>query len=1108
MADMAGDPALWYRDAVIYELHVRSFFDSNGDGTGDFRGLTSRLAYLRDLGITALWLLPFYPSPLRDDGYDIASYTDVHANYGTLGDFRELLRTAHSMGIRVITELVLNHTSDQHPWFQAARCARPGSVQRDYYVWSDTHTGYRDARIIFQDFEHSNWTWDPVANAYYWHRFFSHQPDLNYSNPKVQREMLRVVDFWLQLGVDGIRLDAVPYLFEKEGTNCENLPETHAFLRKLRKHVDTQYEGRMLLAEANQWPEDAVMYFGDGDEAHMAFHFPLMPRMFMALQMEDRHPIDDMLRQTPVIPPACQWALFLRNHDELTLEMVTDEERDYMYRTYARETRARVNLGIRRRLAPLLGHSRRRIELMVSLLFSLPGTPVIYYGDEIGMGDNIYLGDRDALRTPMQWSADRNAGFSNTNPQRLYLPVIIDPEYHYEALNVETQNANPTSLLWWFRRMIGLRRRHTAFGRGDFRPLDCANYRVLAFIRSHENESLLCVANLSRYPQHVELDLRDMEGHVPVEVFGQNEFPAIQQAPYQLTLAGHSFLWFVLQDQRHALAVTTAAPRVTELVQARAFQPLATKDGASRLTSAFAQYVRRLDWAGMPMSGTRFAGLAGLMPLSRGPDAVMLAFLDMEGATGLQSRLLLAVRLHKAADDVPDTPVPGEIVRLRNSANRETHLLLDASADKDLAAALFGLVAEGRPIVAPAGKLVVCRPPGRRHTFAPQADPPQLMRTDSGNLAIMYGKRYVAKLISRPQAGQHPDVEMCCAVDPASRGWPHIPNTIAWIDYVPSDTDALLPMTVVVVQEYVSNHGSAEKWLSDHMERVLEHALAVAAAPAPPVDPMPEVEEPVWEQMLPKQFAPVVETLGVLGQRLAELHVSLGESTRPGLRPEPFSLHYQRSLYQSMRNRWASVIKLLRRRGPSAGTQVDNDGADLLERRVLIDACFRSVCERRLAGQRIRVHGDPNLSEVLLTGRDFVFLDFEGDVNTPLSERRIRRSPLRDLASLFWSCRVVACRSLYLRDGQIYQLYPNADALEPVVRTWACGMARALLNGYLSIGAVRPLLPEHDEDMRVLLEALVLERALADLERALMSSSVETPVFMRAILQVADGLKT
>src|SRR5579884_3360911 len=548
------DNPLWYKDAIIYELHVKAFHDSNGDGIGEFRGLTEKLDYIESLGITAIWLLPFYPSPLKDDGYDIADYMNVHPHYGTLRDFKVFLREAHRRGLRVITELVLNHTSDQHPWFQRARRAKPGSVWRDFYVWSETADKYRDARIIFKDFEASNWSWDPIANAYFWHRFYHHQPDLNFDNPEVGKALFEVVNFWLAMGVDGMRLDAVPYLYEREGTNCENLPETHVFLKQLRREVDLQFRNRMFLAEANQWPEDAVAYFGNGDECQMAFHFPVMPRMFMALRMEDRFPILDILAQTPQIPDSCQWAMFLRNHDELTLEMVTDEERDYMYRAYAHDPQMRVNLGIRRRLASLLGKDWNQIELMNGLLFSLPGTPVIYYGDEIGMGDNIYLGDRNSVRTPMQWSADRNAGFSKASPHRLYLPIIIDPDAHYEAFNVEAQQNNRNSMLWWMKRMIAMRKRYKAFGRGTLEFLLPDNHRVLAFIRRFQDEIILVVANLSRFVQFAAIDLSEFKGVTPMEMFGRTEFPLIGETPYSLTIGAHAFYWFVLPAKTAELA--------------------------------------------------------------------------------------------------------------------------------------------------------------------------------------------------------------------------------------------------------------------------------------------------------------------------------------------------------------------------------------------------------------------------------------------------------------------------------------------------------------------------------------------------------------------------
>ncbi|MGH7689980.1 MAG: maltose alpha-D-glucosyltransferase, partial [Gemmatimonadaceae bacterium] len=562
---MKHDP-LWYRDAIIYQLHVRAFKDSDGNGVGDFPGLTQQLDYVRDLGVTAIWLQPFYPSPLRDDGYDIADYTDVHPIYGTLSDFKVFLREAHRRDLRVITELVLNHTSDAHAWFQRARRAKPGSRERDFYVWSDTAQEYSEARVIFKDFEPSNWTWDPVAGAYYWHRFYAHQPDLNFRNPAVRQAMFEVLDFWLGMGVDGLRLDAVPYLYEEEGTTCENLPETHAFLRDLRHHVDANFQNRMLLAEANQWPEDAVAYFGDGDECHMAFHFPVMPRLFMALHMEDRFPVVDIMQQTPAPPEGGQWALFLRNHDELTLEMVTDEDRDYMYRAYAQDPRMRVNVGIRRRLSPLLGHDRRRIELMNALLFSLPGTPIIYYGDEIGMGDNIYLGDRNGVRTPMQWTPDRNGGFSRADPAALFLPPIMDPVYGYSAVNVEAQSRSLSSLLSWMKRLIGVRKSTQVFGRGTLTFIRPANRAVLAYVRQLDHEAILCVANISRSAQAVELDLGAWKGRIPLEMLGRTRFPRIGELPYLITLPPYGFFWFSLEQQAENEPEKVLPREITTLV--------------------------------------------------------------------------------------------------------------------------------------------------------------------------------------------------------------------------------------------------------------------------------------------------------------------------------------------------------------------------------------------------------------------------------------------------------------------------------------------------------------------------------------------------------------
>src|SRR5438309_3247622 len=703
--------SLWYKDAIIYELHVKTFHDSDADGIGDFRGLIEKLDYLQELGITAIWLLPFYPSPLKDDGYDIANYLDVNPHYGTLDDFRAFLDAAHERGLRVITELVINHTSDQNPWFQKSRRAPTGSPEREVYVWSDNPEKYKDARIIFKDFETSNWSWDPIAKSYYWHRFYSHQPDLNFDNPAVHEVLERVCDFWLKLGVDGVRLYAIPYLYEREGTNCENLPETHVYLKKLRAHIDAHFSGRMLLAEANQWPEDAVAYFGNGDESHMNFHFPLMPRMFMALQMEDRFPIIDILAQTPAIPDNCQWALFLRNHDELTLEMVTDEERDYMYRVYTQDPSARLNLGIRRRLAPLLSNNRRRIELMNGLLFSLPGTPVLYYGDEIGMGDNIFLGDRNGVRTPMQWSADRNAGFSRANRQRLYLPVITDPEYHYETVNVEAQQGNPHSIYSWTKRLIALRKRHRAFGRGTLELLRPENRKVLAYVRRYESEQILCIANLSRFLQAVELDLSQWKGLVPVELFSSNEMPVIGDNPYFLTLGPHAFYWFAMQPRAAPSIQSDGAQVATALAEVRTaggWEAALVGAAKERLESVLLGYIPQRRWFGGKARRIKTASIVDVVTVPGAEGNSYLTSVVIGYAEGDPDTYMIPI----AYANAPEAPHILErwpisaIAWVRNAGEEPRGLLYDALGPPNFAEAMLGAIARRRRATGGTGTLV------------------------------------------------------------------------------------------------------------------------------------------------------------------------------------------------------------------------------------------------------------------------------------------------------------------------------------------------------------------------------------------------------------------
>ena len=832
----------WYKSGVIYELHVRAFQDSDADGTGDFRGLTSKLDYVRNLGVTAIWVLPFYPSPLKDDGYDIADYFGVHPKYGTLADFKTFLRQAHQRGIRVITELVLNHTSDQHPWFQRARRARSGSRWRDYYVWSDTSEKYKGTRIIFKDSETSNWTWEPVAGAFYWHRFYFHQPDLNFDHPPVREEMLRVLDFWMDMGVDGVRLDAVPYLYEREGTSCENLPETHAFLKLLREHVDSKYGDRMLLAEANQWPDDAAAYFGTGkgDECHMAFHFPLMPRLFMALRMEDRTPVVDILQQTPAIPETAQWALFLRNHDELTLEMVTEEERDYMYRMYAHTHQARLNLGIRRRLAPLVGNDRKRIELLSALLFSLPGTPVIYYGDEIGMGENIYLGDRNGVRTPMQWSADKNAGFSRANPQSLYLPINLDPENHYEAVNVEVQEHNRHSLLWWMRQVIALRKRWKAFGSGSLEFLSPANRKVLAYVRRYEDEYILAVANLSRFVQPVELDLPSYQLRVPVELFGRTQFPPITDKPYFLTLGPHAFYWFSLETKAPANVESSGAPVGPEaraMLQVESdWDEVLHEGNRARLEAALQSWLPSRRWFGGKARTVKSVTLSDWITIPVGLEKTFLLFLQVEyiQAEPEMYSVPLACALGERANPVCRDWPPLVLARLSIKRDNRDGVLYDAIANKDFCRALLEMISTRRRLPGGQGELepshtAVLRRLRQESGLDLDA---AISKAEQSNSSVIYGDRLILKLFRKLDSGVNPELEIGRFL--TARRFPYTPALAGALEYRHSQGTAVEPSTVAVLSSFVPGCKDAWEYTLDTLGRFYERIQTLPAESSQP----------------------------------------------------------------------------------------------------------------------------------------------------------------------------------------------------------------------------------------------------------------------------------
>ena len=1077
---LLADEPLWYQDAVIYELHVRSFYDTDKDGIGDFKGLTEKLDYLQDLGVTAIWLLPFYPSPLRDDGYDIADYTDIHEKYGTLRDFKTFLREAKYRGLKVITELVINHTSNQHPWFQRARRAAPGSRFREYYVWSENPQKYPEARIIFQDFESSNWAWDPVARAYYWHRFYSHQPDLNFNSPDVRKEIIRALNFWLSLGVDGLRLDAVPYLHEQEGTNCENLPETHAFLKELRQHVDTRFKNRMLLAEANQWPEDAAAYFGQGDECHMAFHFPLMPRMFMALRMEDRFPIIDILQQTPQIPDNCQWALFLRNHDELTLEMVTDEERDYMYRVYSQDPQARINLGIRRRLAPLLGNHRRRIELMKSLLFAMPGTPVLYYGDEIGMGDNIFLGDRDGVRTPMQWSADRNAGFSQANSQRLYLPVNIDPEYHYEAINVEAQQNNPHSLLWWMKRMIALRKRHKALTRGSIKFLFPENTKVLAFLRCHQEECMLVVNNLSRFVQYAELDLSAHQGLVPNEVFARTAFPAIGEQPYLLTLGPHSTYWFSLEEPpaaeiqlspREAQIPTFCLTGPTEEFFRGKNQPL--------LGELIPPYLTRCRWFGGKARNIKAATITEVIPFPYGASVayftlVRVGYVEGEPETYV---LPLACAFGEQASRVEGEFPQAIVARLRGSDQEA--LLYEAVGENSLHQALLESIAHRRHFKAGSGELVAKPTQVFRHIQRLMKPPlaSAIMKAEQSNTSIVFSDWFILKLLRRAQEGVNLDLEIGLFLTEKS-SFAHSPPVAGALEYRPHHGQ---PITLGILHGFVPNQGDAWKYTLDVLGTFFEMALTTKPDLGPellPQKPLVDLAMTPLPPLAQELIGSYLESARLLGERTAELHTALASNTTdPQFVPEPFSKLYQRSIYQSMRNLTARTFQLMRSRLKHLPEKGRGLAKKVLEREEKVFDSFRSLLDSRIVTTRIRVHGDFHLGQVLFTGKDFIIIDFEGEPARSLTERRLKRSALRDVAGMLRSFHYAAYHAIYSRTVRPEDI----AAVEQWASFWQIWVSAVYLKTYLDLAGTAEFLPRDKGELQVLLNALCLEKAIYEL---------------------------
>jgi maltose alpha-D-glucosyltransferase/alpha-amylase len=1062
------DDALWYKDAIIYQTHVKAYYDSNGDGVGEFRGLTEKLDYIADLGVNTVWLLPFFPSPMRDDGYDIADYRNIHPDYGTRRDFRDFVRAAHRRGIRVIIELVINHTSDQHPWFQAARHAPAGSRKRAFYVWSETDRQFPETRVIFTDTESSNWAWDPVAQQYYWHRFFSHQPDLNHNNPQVVRAVTRVMRFWLDMGVDGLRLDAIPYLCVREGTSNENLPETHAVIRQMRAVVDASYRNRMFLAEANQWPEDAAEYFGQGDECHMAYHFPLMPRIYMAVAQEDRHPIVEIMEQTPEIPDNCQWAVFLRNHDELTLEMVTDRERDYMYRVYAAEPRMRVNVGIRRRLAPLMDNDPARVKLLNSLLLSMPGSPIIYYGDEIGMGDNFFLGDRNGMRTPMQWTPDRNAGFSRADPQRLYLPPIMDPIYGYPSVNVESQQRDPASLLNWMKRLIAVRKSHRVFGRGRLRFLRPGNRRIIAYLREDAEETMLCVANLGRAAEPVELDLARFKGRVPVEMLGATAFPPIGELPYLLTLPGHSFYWFLLTEEAEAphwheerLPVLSLPVLVLPEGWLSLQRGRATREPVSQRALAV------LEQEILPV----------FLPTRRwfAAKGIGIASVRVEECAEWRHWLLTRLRVRLADGEVQDYFLP-----LSQRADEDTEavgavwaaalckvrrhatpgLLYDAFEDESFVRALVQAMAQGEAVPFAGGNLHFTATSALPGLLAGPPRHPEMRRpaSEGSNSAAILDDRLFLKGYRRLREGVNPEAELGHFLTEVSP-FANIVPLGGWLEHRRADGTIT---TLALLQGFLANQGDAWSHTLNHLGRVLQgfgRALDEA------------VEEDVHAAYLT-----LIETLG---RRTAELHRAL---TRAGggtaFEPEPVTPRHLAAWGTRVMDEARASLERLERAAPGlpddrrSAAEALCAGRDALLRRIT------ALVPARVETVMTRYHGDFHLGQVLVAENDVILIDFEGEPARPLAERRAKHSPLRDVAGMLRSFDYAAQVAL----GRVCADRPgDRPRLEPEAREWERRTAEVYLTSYREVAAGSPGYPRDEAHVRALIRLFALEKAFYEL---------------------------
>lgn len=1073
MATTVKSDPLWFKDAVFYELSVRAFYDSNGDGIGDFPGLMQKLDYLEDLGINTIWLLPFYPSPLKDDGFDVTDYCDIHPDYGTLADFKLFLKEAHHRGIKVIIELILNHTSDQHNWFQKSRTARAGSRYKDYYVWSDTPDKYKEARIMFMDEETSNWSWDNQAKAYYWHRFYRHQPELNFDNPEVQLEMIKVVDFWMKIGVDGFRLPSVPFLFEEEGTNCENLPQTHAFLKRLRGHIDKHYKDRVLIAEANLWPEDAAAYFGEGQECHMNFNYPLMPRLFLGLRTEDSYPIIDIIEQTPITPPNSQWALFLRNHDEIGLEMVTEEEKDFLFKAYATDSNSKHNLGIRRRLAPLLNNDRRKIELLYTILFSLPGTPVLYYGDEIGMGDNIYLGDRYGVRTPMQWNMNLNAGFSEANPQKLYLPVITDPVYRYESVNAATHDENPSSLMWWIRNVLSMRKRLNVFGRGDMKFIESSNAKVLCFVRTYEKQRIIVVANLSQFSQATALDFSQFKECDITEVFSQNKFLGVTTGEYPITIGPYGYFWFQV-DATEKKDIGKSGGELQLLKTEVSWEKIFNNYNEIREfeRKILQPFMMKCRWFGGKARVISKISVHKVIPVKVEGDMHFLVIIEVHYVQKLPDLYFLPMCFVPSEGIFDKVEYTAQSVVCRAEIQGKAGFVVDSSYDKTFRDFLFASMDRKTRIKEDDGVLEF-----NSSVFAKlNADviESKILKADQSNTAIIYNDQFFFKFYRKLEKEINPDLEIVRFLS-ENTSFKNSPKYAGSIEFHDNEGKTIV---FGLLQEKIENQGDAWNVVIDSVGRFYERVIVKAKREKLPklvnkasitFEEAPEV----IQEFIGRGF---YERVVRLGQRTAEMHLALAsDNSNPAFVPEYFTSNYQRSLYSSLRKLVKDRFKLLENSLDKLNTETRELAMKVLELEDAVLECFGEIHQTRINAIKTRIHGDYHLGQILFTGKDFIIIDFEGEPGFSFSERRLKKNPLKDVAGMMRSFHYAAYGKILLNENYREK---DLEVLGEWADQWQHYTSRFYFGAYMErMGMGKELSKENE----ILIRTYLIEKAVYEL---------------------------